>query len=130
MNKDRKKLRGKIDGSDGFMSGYGISKARTYLRKTPAWVLSNSETRKIISLAFPKVATDPRQRAMAGKWVQVIHLYYKLGYTRRQIAEDMGTTTRWVHDKLCVISRVSRGLTRRGKLRLGVKGPRRKEGTP
>lgn len=113
------KLHNVMDGSEGFISGHGIVKARTYKRNVPKWALSDSSIRKVVLRAFPRMATDPRQRDAAARWAAVIHLYFRMGYTRSQIAEEIGSSTQKVHGVIRSILRVSKGLRAdgNGKLR-------------
>jgi hypothetical protein len=106
----KKQLGWSLDQNDGFMQGgHQIVQARTYKRKTPAWVYKDSEIQKVLLRAFPKLATDDRQRDSAGRWGLVIHLYFRLGYTRGQIAEELDTTTERVKGLIRSIYRVSKG---------------------
>jgi len=94
---------------------YGVVKARTYKRKVPAWTVNDKEVQKVLLRAFPKLATDDRQRESAGRWTMVVHLYFRLGYTRGQIAEELDTTTERVKGYIRSIYRVSKGYRADGK---------------
>src|SRR5260370_24383330 len=89
MNKIHEQLRQHFDGSEGIMTGFQIGAARTYMRKAPAWVMDNVKIQRILLRAFPKLRTDPRQRHQAARWAQVVVLYFHLGYTAKQIGEEM-----------------------------------------
>lgn len=55
----------------------------------PKWTRTNKGIRKIVRLAFPRFETNERQRTAAARWVRVIYLYFRVGYTYSQIAEEM-----------------------------------------
>ena len=117
----KKQLGRSLDQNDGFMQGgHQIVHARTYKRKTPAWTINDKEVQKVLLRAFPKLATDDRQRDSAGRWTMVIHLYFRLGYTRGQIAAELDTTTERVKGYIRSIYRVSKGRRADGK------GPRKR----
>jgi DNA-binding NarL/FixJ family response regulator len=120
-------LRNVMDGGEQFMGGHGIVKARTYKRKVPEWTKSDKAIRKVILRAFPKTTEDPSQRKAASRWASVIHLYFRLGYTRSQIAEELNSTTLKIHNVVRSILRVSKGLRADGTGVLGApKGRPRK----
>lgn len=107
--------------SDTFASGGSqIVNARTYKRLlTPTWVYHDSEIRTVLLRAFPKLATDEKQREAAARWGAVIHLYYKMRYTSSQVAQELGTSTLKIKNVLRSISRVSKGLRANGSGRRG-----------
>lgn len=116
MKRSTKQLGRALDQNDGFMTGgHQIVHARTYKRVIPAWAVNGKEVQKVLLRAFPKLATDDRQRESAGRWTMVIHLYFRLGYTRGQIAEELDTTTERVKGYIRSIYRVSKGLRADGK---------------
>src|SRR5689334_8296630 len=63
--RDMAKLRRKMDGDDGFMGGHQIKKVRQLIgqRDTPEWSASDTEVRKVLLRAFPKLNKDKNQRA-------------------------------------------------------------------
>lgn len=87
-----------------------IVQARTYRRASPLWTKSDKKIQELITRSFPKVQTSPTQRTAAARWVSVIHLYFRMGYTRSQIAHEIGSTTTKVHGIIRSILRVSKGL--------------------
>jgi DNA-binding NarL/FixJ family response regulator len=102
------KLSSLMDASD--MSGMGGTVgARAYTRIIPEWVKSREKASEVILRAFPKAKSDPAQRASAARWAVVIHLYFRMGYTRSQIAEEIGTTTEKIKGVIRSIYRVSEG---------------------
>jgi hypothetical protein len=111
-----KQLARSLDQNDGFkQGGHQIVHARTYRRKTPSWAYNDSEIQKVLLRAFPKLAIDDRQRDSAGRWGLVIHLYFRLGYTRGQIAEELDSTVERVKSYIRSIYRVSKGRRADGK---------------
>ncbi len=119
--KIKAQLNKKVDQNDPFlMGGHGVVSARTYKREVPAWAVNNARVRKLLSQSFPKLETDPNQRAAAARWAAVIHLYFRMRYTRSQIAEELGSSVSKVHGMIRSILRVSKGL------RANDKGPRGK----
>src|ERR1700719_4810332 len=105
-----KQLVRSLDYNECFMTrGHQIVHARTYKRKVPAWTLKDKEVQKVLLRAFPKLATDDNQRESAGRWVWVIQLYFRLGYTRGQIADELVTTTERIKGVIRSIYRVSEG---------------------
>ena len=112
----RKQLGNLLGQNESFVNGgHQIVQARTYKRKAPAWTLNDKEVEKILLRAFPKLATNDRQRESAGRWITVIYLYFRLGYTRGQIAEELDTTTERVKGYIRSVYRVSKGLRADGK---------------
>ena len=95
-----------------------VVQARTYKRKKPTWVWNDKKIRDLIVRAFPKMETSRTQRESAARWASVIHLYFRMGYTRAQIAEEIGSTTGKIHGIIRSISRVSKGLRADGTGRL------------
>jgi hypothetical protein len=111
-----KQLANLIGQNEGFAAGgHQIVRARTYKRKIPAWALNDTEVQKVLLRAFPRLATDDRQRDSAGRWITVIHWYFRLGYTRGQIADEFATTTERIKGVIRSIYRVSKGRRADGK---------------
>lgn len=90
--KDMNKLRGRMDGSDMFMSAHQIKKIRTRDRVIPAWALSDTEVQKILQRSFPFWRTNKTAKARAGRWMRIIHLYYRMQMPISQVASELGTT--------------------------------------
>jgi len=86
-----------------------VVQARTYDRTIPEWALSERGIGEVIKRAFPKWETS--QREAASRWAVVINLYFRMGYTRSQIAEEIGSTTSKVHGVIRSILRVSKGFS-------------------
>lgn len=87
-----------------------IVQARTYRRVSPLWTKSDKKIQELVTRSFPKMQTDPVQRAAAARWVSVIHLYFRMGYTRSQIAHELGSTYTKIKGIIRSITRVSNGL--------------------
>ena len=89
-------------------SGVGVEK------EIPAWVWEKTETQKVLLTAFPKLATDKNQRKRAGRWAQVINLYYLQGMTAEEVARELNETRIVIKRLIISISRISKGLTVNG----------------
>ena len=105
-----KRLHQVLDQSDSFaVGGHRIVRPRTYKRDIPKWAMSDTKVRSLLLNAFPKLATSDNQREAAGRWATVIHLYFRIGYTRGQIADELDTTTERVKGVIRSIYRVAEG---------------------
>jgi hypothetical protein len=93
MSKVHDQLRQHVDGADRFMTGFQIGRARTYKRKPPEWTESKHDIQRVLLIAFPQLHNDQRQRRQAARWAQVIVLYFHLGYTAKQVGEEIGVKT-------------------------------------
>jgi len=128
MKKVNKQLRKSMDSNDSFIDhGHTVVKPRSYKREVPAWVLKDSEIRKLLLRSFPKLATNERQRDAAARWALIIHLYHRMKYTASQIAAELGTTTVRVENVLRSIRRVQRGQSANGSGLIGRKRGRPKK---
>lgn len=86
-------LRGHMDGKDPFMTGgHQIVKIRTVQKTIPQWTKNDAKIREILLRSFPYLASNLKQRAKAARWVRAIHLYFRMGLTRGQLAEELGET--------------------------------------
>lgn len=102
------------------MNSAGATQHAKRLRRTPVWTASNEDIKEVLLRAFPKLATNERQRLKAGRWLQVIHFYYRMGWTRSRVAEEMKISERAVKDYIQTISRAANGRrTSTGKPRSG-----------
>jgi hypothetical protein len=116
MNRDFRQLRRVFDGDDSFMAqGHQISKLQKRERLVPDWTRSNEEVRRVLLRSFPKLATDAKQRERAARWARIIHLYFRLQYTYRQVAEEIGIGVGNVKFKVASIRRVAAGKSAQGK---------------
>jgi hypothetical protein len=119
-------LRRHLDGNEPYMNGHQILKERRIARKAPLWTKNDKRVQAILLRSFPKMETNQKQRDAAGKWVRVLHLYYRMGLTFGQVAAEMGITRDTVSDIVQCLTRASKGLRADGsKRKLG-----RKRGRP
>jgi hypothetical protein len=87
--KDMAKLRTRLDGDDNFMSAHQIKKVRTRERVIVPWTLNNSEVQKVLLRVFPRLRGSYRQAQQAGRWMRVIHLYYRMQLSYSQVAAEL-----------------------------------------
>lgn len=111
---DAKKIKQAFNGG-----GHQIVHARTYKRAIPRWTKNDKSIRELLLRTFPRMREDDRQHEAAARWGAVIHLYFRMGYTRSQIAEEIGSTTVKVHGMIRSILRVSKGIRADGRGPLG-----------
>jgi hypothetical protein len=116
--KDMAKLRGKMDGDDRFFGSHQIKKIRTRERDIPAWALNDKEVRKVLLRAFPKLHTNKASSDKAGRWMRLIHLYYRVQMSNSQVAKEMDMTLSAVKSMIINIRRVAKGQ------RADTRGPR------
>lgn len=128
MKKDFAQLRERLDSNDPFMSGghqimktAGATQHNARLRRIPVWANNDEQIRQLLLQSFPKLATDPKQRHRAGRWLQVIHLYYRVGYTRGHIAVELKITEDQVRDLIRNITRAANGKRADGTGKRGIR---------
>jgi len=110
MNEDLKQLRRRMDGSDPFMTnGHQILKIRKRAKKVPDWATDNMKTQKLLLTAFPKLKTDPKQRARAARWGSIIHMFYRMNDTYSGIGSELHMTAKAVETVLWRIRRHASG---------------------
>lgn len=119
-NKDMVKLRRHLDVNDGFMSAFQITKIRTLEREIPAWTLNDKEVRKVLLRAFPKLRTNGPQAIRAGRWMRLIHLYYRVPMSNSQVAKEMDMSLNVVKKTLQHIRRVAKGRRANNTALLGL----------
>jgi hypothetical protein len=113
-------LRQSFDGSESFMvRGHGIKTMRRGQRTVPDWAKDKRKLQALLLRSFPKMMTNTRQRAGAGRWARVIYLFYNLNLTSGQIAKELEITVKHVDVLLVGIRRVARGLRYDGRGKLG-----------
>lgn len=95
------------------VEGFQIEEATPSQKETPDWVL-RGEIKRILLTAFPKLHTNPSHRRRAGRWAQVITMYYLQGMTAEQVAEELNETRTVIKRLIISISRISKGLTVNG----------------
>jgi hypothetical protein len=110
-NKDLAQLRTKLDGNDAFLSGgHQIKKIRAHKRRVPSWTANDAAVQKLLLRSFPKLQTSAKQRKYAGRWARIIHLFYRIGMSRTQVAKEMRLDATVIKDALRSIKRASRGI--------------------
>lgn len=112
-----------IDGKEQFMrSGHQILVERKHKRVTPEWVKSDKKIRELLLRSFPRLLINKRQAALAGRWARVIQLYFRMGKTHGQIAEEMGLKYKDVNNLVDRIRRAGQGFCASGTgKKLGVR---------
>lgn len=115
-----KGLRTIIDVRDPYLSGHQIHAISRPERQIPDWMNSDEQVRAFLLRVFPKLAESSRQRASAGRWLRVIHLYFRGSYNASEVAEEIGISYRAVKSLVRSIRRVSMGLAANGS------GPRKR----
>lgn len=127
--KDYSRLRRKFDSDDPFLikpriintAGATSHAQRTY--NVPAWALDNEQVKRILLRSFPKLneKTDAgiRQCVKAARWIRVIQLYFRVGWTEAKVAAEMNLSQQTVHGIIRSIRRVRVGTSADGKRLLG-----------
>ena len=101
-------LRGKMDGRDPFVSGgHQIIKVPQSPRQTPLWARDKKTISRILLAAFPKLESDPKQRASAARWAVLIQLYFRTLMSRKQTAEQMSLSLETVKGLALRIKRLA-----------------------
>lgn len=116
-------IRRVIEGNETFAQGHQLVGARTYKRPVPAWALNDKTVRKMIVRAFPRMFEDAAAHASASRWASVIQLYFRLGYTRTQVAEEIGSSAQKISGVIRSILRASKGLRADGSGKLRTSMP-------
>lgn len=110
MRKTFDELKKLIDGNDPFMTnGHQILKIRGRKRICPEWAKHDKQVRGLLKLVFPKLETNPKQRARAGRWVRIVHLYFRKNLTCSAVAEEMGEKTGTIRSMLKAIQNAAKG---------------------
>jgi hypothetical protein len=104
----------------GFMSGFQIKNHREQERPVPEWAKTNEGIKKVLLTAFPGLRENTNVRARAIRWLQVIQLYFRMGWSFTDVAEEINEAPRIVEFIIRAITRASQGLRADGK------GPRRR----
>jgi Trp operon repressor len=122
MNKDYQQLRKVFEGGDPFVSrGHQIVELRRRKRTVPAWTRSDKEIRKVLLQSFPKLMINQKQRDRAARWARIIHLYFRLQWTSRQVAEELNITASAALTITRSILRAANGLKANGTGARGVR---------
>jgi hypothetical protein len=119
-----------LDRKDQFQKGYGIRGGPTLrMRKMPKWMNNKKDIQRLLLRVFPKLETDKRQRKNALRWVEVIRLYFTLGWSAHDVAEELQqrnsdehVSAKMIYDTAQRIIRAGAGLRTTGKLRVGKRG--------
>lgn len=114
LSETNAELRGKVDGDDPFFEGHRIIKPRRGNRKCPEWAADNTKLRKVLLLAFPKLETNAKQRAKAGRWARIIQLYFRSQMTNGQVAHELKMSIAHIDTVLRAIRRAAAGLRANG----------------
>jgi hypothetical protein len=72
--------------------GGGGSVHERRIKETPEWVNDDVVVRAVLIKAFPKLHSSSGHRARAGRWLRVIHEYYRMGRTASVISKELGLT--------------------------------------
>ena len=127
MSKRTKNLRNRVDASFVY-GGHQMVKARQHKHDTPDWVNNKSKIGKLLLTVFPKLQTNESQRESAARWARIIQLYFRVGYTRKQVAEEMNLTSAQVKGVIQGIRNVSEGRRADGRgIRKGSRGRPKKD---
>jgi hypothetical protein len=137
MRKDYQGLMRVLDSHDTFVTGHQIIKTagatlhNQRVQNIPDWTKNDEEVRKLLKTAFPKLNEESRvgrkQRIYAARWLRIIHLYCRMGWTGRKVAEEMGISLETFKNLRSRIFRVQKGLTSSGTVRVqsGAGRPRK-----
>ena len=99
-------FRGLVDGNDSFILNHGITSIRQNVKHVPEELKTKQGIQNLLLKAFPKLATDQKQRKQAGRWIRLIQLHYKYHYSERLTAEEMGLSHRTIYSIKSHIKRV------------------------
>jgi len=101
-------------------SGFQIITPRREEREIPEWARMKAGIQKILLTAFPRLHTSLSQRTRAGRWAQVINLYFVKGWPVSEVADEL-------NESITVIKTLTRSITRTSQgLRTDGSGPRSK----
>lgn len=137
-NKDYTKIRRYMDSDDPYVTGghqiFKTAGATLHMQRVqsiPEWTRNDDEVRKLLCVAFPKLNVDSnvgrRQRERAARWLRIIHLYCRVGWTRTKVADELGVKPDIIKDTYRRICRVNRGLQTSGKPRVQLGSGRPKK---
>jgi hypothetical protein len=99
---------------------YRVIKPRSNDRKnTPEWALNDKKVQQVVLTVFPKPDIKQRHRNGAARWIRIIYLYWRMGKTEGQVAEEMqdnwpDITPKAVNRTIARIRKVAEGLNSRG----------------
>lgn len=101
----------------GTAHGFQIIEVELKNRELPEWAKTKEGIQKLLLTAFPKLHINQLQRQRAGRWAQVIELFYKKSWTESDVAQELNETVAAVRSILRGITRTAQGRTVRGKIR-------------
>lgn len=109
-----RQLRQSFSAADGFMTGgHQILKpSRAGVgprRKNSDWAKSDTRVQKLLLTVFPKLNTNLLQRERAGRWLRVIHLYFRQGMSYGEVAAEMELSKERVKGIIRSVFRALRG---------------------
>src|SRR5205085_2251114 len=114
---------GGLDRKDIFQTGHGIRGGPTLrMQKIPEWMYQTKDVGEVLLRVFPKLETDERQRKSATRWLEIIQLYFKSGWSVRDVAEKLSISEKKVYDTAQRLTRAGAGLRTTGKPRIGKRG--------
>jgi hypothetical protein len=105
-----KTLRKFLDEED-HMRGFQIIEAGR--NRKPSNIENKANIKELLLRAFPKMQMDPEQRAKAGRWAEILYMYFSK-HTYKDIAEHLGLTPKAVERGIHRIKNVSKGLSPHG----------------
>ena len=89
--------------------GHQIMKTREGTHGVPEWASSDEKIREFLLRSFPSLRTNQTHRQRAGRWFRIIHLYFRLGWTHNQVAEELGLEPEHIHTLIRAIRRAGNG---------------------
>jgi hypothetical protein len=82
-----------VDTNDPFIFAKVVAPRKYGTRGAPDWALDKVRVQRVLLSAFPRMYENSerghRQRDDAARWATVIHLYFIMKYTSRQVAEEL-----------------------------------------
>lgn len=74
-------------------------------KEVPEWAIKDESLRVILLKAFPRLHINASQRKSAARWAQVIQLYFRQGWTRIEVADEMMETEESIR---CLVFRIKK----------------------
>lgn len=110
MGRSHNQLKSLFAGDQAFMNGHQVMKVRSRRRKMPEWAFDDQKIKTLLLKVFPKLATDQTQRKRAGRWAQIIQLYFRAAKSRKETAEEIEESISTVKN---IINRIVRAAASR-----------------